>query len=62
MTSVQQIVAYVQDTYGVAPDCPFQDTEALVFRHAGTRKWFAVLMTVKAAVFILKTACCHPPP
>lgn len=49
MTSVQQIVAYVQDAYGVVPDCPFQDTEALVFRHAGSRKWFAVLMAVPAA-------------
>ena len=35
------------DTYGVEPDYPFHgDDTSAVFRHAGNRKWFALVMNI----------------
>lgn len=43
----REIEQYIFDTYSVEPDYPWMDTpESAVFRHAGNRKWFALVTTV----------------
>ncbi|MBS7262709.1 MAG: MmcQ/YjbR family DNA-binding protein [Eubacteriales bacterium] len=37
---------YIEDTYGVVSDRPWNDDEAYVFRHARTRKWFGLVMHI----------------
>jgi len=47
MTSVQEVLDYVRNTYDIAPDRPFSPpTTAQVFRHPHNRKWFGILMEV----------------
>lgn len=45
--TVKQCIAYIQTTFGVEPDCPFEgDFDSAVFRHRENRKWFALYMQV----------------
>jgi alkylated DNA nucleotide flippase Atl1 len=44
-----RIAARILSEYGVAPDFPWDDdpySAAGVFRHAGSRKWFGLIMTI----------------
>ena len=42
-----ELTRYIFDTYSVAPDYPFHgDDTSAVFRHAGNRKWFALVMNI----------------
>lgn len=51
---VQQLFDYALRQYGVEPDYPFStDPEIPVLRHRGTRKWFAIFMTVSRAALHL---------
>ncbi len=44
-----RLFSYVKKEYGVEPDFPFdRDFESAVLRHKDTRKWFALVMYVKA--------------
>ena len=48
----QQFLEYCLDTYSTSPDYPFgEDFETAVFRHAGNRKWFAIVMRVSRRKF-----------
>ena len=43
----EELEAYIQNHYATLPDYPWADTpRAAVFRHAGNRKWFALVMEV----------------
>ena len=43
----QALLAYCLDTYGTAADYPFDgDFETAVLRHAGSRKWYALVMHI----------------
>ena len=43
----EELEAYIQNHYATLPDYPWADTpRAAVFRHAGNRKWFALMMEV----------------
>ena len=43
----EELEAYILNHYSTAPDYPWADTpRAAVFRHAGNRKWFALVMDV----------------
>ena len=43
----EELEAYILNHYGTEPDHPWADMpRAAVFRHAGNRKWFALLMEV----------------
>ena len=43
----EELEAYILNHYSTEPDYPWADTpRAAVFRHAGNRKWFALLMEV----------------
>lgn len=43
----QDLIRYVAETYSAEPEFPFpRDNVSCVFRHAGNRKWFALLMQV----------------
>ena len=43
----EELEAYIQNHYAAQPDYPWADTpRAAVFRHAGNRKWFALVMEV----------------
>ncbi len=45
----KDVIQHVQDTYGVEPEYLWADTpNAAVFRHPGSRKWFALIMDVSA--------------
>lgn len=40
----------IAETYRAAPDYPWEgDPSSAVFRHGGSRKWFALIMTVPRA-------------
>ena len=44
-----ELTRYFFDTYSVEPDYPFPaDNTSAVFRHAGNRKWFALVMNIPA--------------
>ena len=48
----QAFLDYCLDTYGTAADYPFdEDFETAVFRHAGNRKWYAIMMRVSRRKF-----------
>ena len=43
----EELETYISDHYAAQPDYPWADTpRAAVFRHAGNRKWFALVMEV----------------
>ena len=43
----EELEAYILNHYSTAPDYPWADMpRAAVFRHAGNRKWFALVMEV----------------
>lgn len=43
----QELAAYLADTYGSIGECLFAKYPSfLVFRHNGSRKWFAVIMDI----------------
>ena len=43
----EELEAYILNHYSTEPDYPWADTpRATVFRHAGNRKWFALVMEV----------------
>ena len=43
----EELEAYILNQYSTEPDYPWADTpRAAVFRHAGNRKWFALVMEV----------------
>ena len=43
----EELEAYILNHYSTEPDYPWADTSrAAVFRHAGNRKWFALVMEV----------------
>ena len=41
--TVNELIAYVRDTYSADPEYPWDD-ENFIFRHTANRKWFAVAM------------------
>ena len=44
-----ELTRYIFDTYSVEPDYPFPgDNTSAVFRQAGNRKWFALVMNIPA--------------
>ena len=43
----EELESYILNHYSTEPDYPWADTpRAAVFRHAGNRKWFALVMEV----------------
>lgn len=43
----EELEKYIREQYGAEPDHPWRDSpEYAVFRHAGNRKWFALIMEV----------------
>ena len=43
----EELEVYILDHYAILPDYPWADMpRAAVFRHAGNRKWFALVMEV----------------
>ncbi len=51
-----ELTRYIFDTYSVEPDYPFHgDDTSAVFRHAGNRKWFALVMNIPAQKLGLPT-------
>ena len=48
----QNFLSYCLNTYGTSPDYPFEgDFETAVFRHSGSRKWYAIVMRVSRRKF-----------
>lgn len=46
----EELIRYVAETYGAAPDYPWEGPPAgFVFRHPGNRKWFAVVLAAPRA-------------
>lgn len=44
----QKAIAYIRNNYGVAEDYPWDDSDAFVFRHRFSRKWFCLFMDISA--------------
>ena len=44
----QQAIAYIRNNYGVEEDYPWEDLDAFVFRHRGSKKWFCLFMDVSS--------------
>ena len=48
----RELLDYCLDTYGTAPDYPFdEDFETAVLRHGDDRKWYALVMRVSRRKF-----------
>ena len=48
----QTFLKYCLDTYGTAPDYPFEnDFETAVLRHTDNRKWYALVMSIPRRKF-----------
>ncbi len=48
----RDFLEYCFDTYGTAPDYPFEDDfETAVLRHGDNRKWYAIVMKVSRRKF-----------
>ena len=48
----QEFLECCLNTYGSSPDYPFEgDFETAVFRHSGSRKWYAIVMRVSRRKF-----------
>ncbi len=48
--TLSDLEAYIAETFAVKPDFPFpRDDTSRVFRHACSRKWFAIAMNVPRA-------------
>jgi len=48
--TVSELIAYVQDEYGAAPEYLWENyPDCFVFRHRGSRKWFAVILEAPRA-------------
>ena len=48
----QNFLEHCLSTYGTSPDYPFEgDFETAVFRHSGSRKWYAIVMRVSRRKF-----------
>ena len=48
----KDFLKYCLDTYGTAPDYPFEDDlETAVLRHADNKKWYAIVMRVSRQKF-----------
>ena len=48
----QQFFSHCLSTYSTSPDYPFEgDFETAVFRHSGSRKWYAIVMRVSRRKF-----------
>ena len=48
----QSFFSHCLNTYGTSPDYPFDgDFETAVLRHAGNRKWYAIVMRVSRRKF-----------
>ena len=48
----QQFFSHCLSTHSTAPDYPFDgDFETAVFRHSGSRKWYAIVMRVSRRKF-----------
>lgn len=41
-----EYIEYCKTIVGASVDNPFEDVDALVVRHSGSRKWFALIMQV----------------
>lgn len=50
----ETLFGFIKDTYGVEPDYPWLDSNAVV-RHQDTRKWFGVVMNITADKLGLKS-------
>lgn len=43
----EELERYIQDNYGVKPDCPWEKYPTYkAFRHESNKKWFALVMDV----------------
>ncbi len=48
----ESFLAFCLSAFSTVPDCPFTgDAETVVLRHAGSRKWFALVMKVSRRKF-----------
>jgi predicted DNA-binding protein (MmcQ/YjbR family) len=48
----QSLFEYCLSTHSTSPDYPFEgDFETAVFRHSGSRKWYAIVMRVSRRKF-----------
>ena len=45
----QNAIAYIRNNYGVTEDYPWDDSDAFVFRHRVSRKWFCLFMDISAS-------------
>ena len=47
----QDVLSYVREKYGTAPDYPWMSTpDAAVLRHKDNKKWYGLIMRVKRSV------------
>ena len=42
----KQAVSYIRNTYGVTEDYPWDDSDAFVFWHRVSKKWFCLFMDI----------------
>ena len=45
----KQAIEYIRSTYGVEENYPWDDSDAFVFRHRVSKKWFCLFMDISAS-------------
>ena len=39
-----QVVRYIEESYGVTPECLWKDSDSAAIRHHADKKWFGIVM------------------
>lgn len=39
-----QVAAYIEQSYGVVPECLWKDSDSAALRHPSDKKWFGIIM------------------
>ena len=46
--TIENLIKYVESEYGIKYDTPFKESDILIFRQKGNKKWFGALLKVSA--------------
>ena len=46
--TIENLIKYIESEYGIKYDTPFKESDILIFRQKGNKKWFGALLKVSA--------------
>ena len=45
--TIENLIKYVESEYGIKYDTPFKESDILIFRQKGNKKWFGAVLPVE---------------